>query len=76
MTTAERDEKVALINRKIFPHTVPIILIPTPQSLPKDLLKAGSGALCPREKRLLITCHHVWNDFHTKVSDTQFFQSR
>jgi len=56
--------KVQKINEMVAPFTVPLMLLPSIDSQPNDVIASGSGALISTGQRdLLITCHHVWMKF-------------
>lgn len=64
MDPVERDAKVKKINGMVMPHTIPLMLLPSVNSSPGDVITSGSGALIDTgSRKLLVTCHHVWMRF-------------
>lgn len=51
-------------------HVVPLILLPSYDHPPKDIISSGSGVLIDTgEKKLLVTCFHVWDYFKKCIQD-------
>jgi Trypsin-like peptidase domain len=64
MDAVQRDEKVRKVNDLVMPHTIPLMLLPSIDSRPGDVITSGSGALIDTgSHKLLVTCHHVWMRF-------------
>lgn len=64
MDDAEFDRTVKEMTELVMPYVAPLFLLPNARARPQDIVNNGSAALVDTgEKKLLITCHHVWNEF-------------
>lgn len=54
----------------LLPHVTPLILLPSREAAPNEVIYSGSGAFIDTgEKQLLITCEHVWQAFQEYLAD-------
>jgi hypothetical protein len=66
------DEKCREIMVRLIPFTVPLMIFPDRCPKPENMLSGGSGALVDTgEKRLLITCSHVWKAYEKALSESE-----
>lgn len=57
-------EKVEWLTQKLLSHSGPIFISPKLEAYPSEMIGNGTFALLDTgDKRILVTCHHVWQEF-------------
>ena len=58
------DEKCLKMARAIQPFVSPLLLLPRREATPSEMINCGSAGLIDTGTvKLLVTCHHVWDQF-------------